>query len=190
MWYLYADGRLISSRLVPDSPGFVEQRLTPAGVERVRSEFLSTGLFDSDKPTTEVATADEVTASCGTVWNGGLCVRERGRLLSAELYTPLRSGTEVVEFETQLGRLIDSLEQLDSSLPQDLWVDRQTKPYRPGKYGVCISRTGSDSTQEALPDPSELVALLPRTAAELLGGRCDDRRIRVAWRRNVLRGDT
>ena len=47
-WYLYADGRLIWIVDYPPSPdfSFVEQRLTPEGVERVRSEFLSTGLFD------------------------------------------------------------------------------------------------------------------------------------------------
>jgi hypothetical protein len=43
--FLYADGRLIWDR---DRRGFLDQRLTPEGVELLLSEFISTGLFDRD----------------------------------------------------------------------------------------------------------------------------------------------
>ncbi|CAN5193447.1 hypothetical protein BH20ACT24_BH20ACT24_10220 [soil metagenome] len=52
---VYADGRLIWQRLGdsrgdgnPNTTGLIEQRLTLEGVELVRSEVLSTGLFDHD----------------------------------------------------------------------------------------------------------------------------------------------
>jgi hypothetical protein len=57
--FLYADGRVIWTRrdgrslgegANEHSTGFLEQRLTPEGIELVRSEILATGLFDSDSP--------------------------------------------------------------------------------------------------------------------------------------------
>ena len=53
--WVYADGRLIWTK-EGDFPyganeittGFLEQRLTPEGVERIRSEIVSTGLFADD----------------------------------------------------------------------------------------------------------------------------------------------
>jgi len=57
MAWVYADGRLISWRTGSDLPesanplstGFLEQRLTPEGVELLRSEVTSTGLFARDR---------------------------------------------------------------------------------------------------------------------------------------------
>ena len=64
--WVYADGRLITLRLrlsrlrnqrsdLPEaanrwSSGFLEQRLTPEGVELLRSEIVSTGLFEHHQP--------------------------------------------------------------------------------------------------------------------------------------------
>lgn len=45
---VYADGRLIWQRLGDPPTGLIEQHLTPDGVELLRSEALSTGLFDHD----------------------------------------------------------------------------------------------------------------------------------------------
>ena len=45
--WVYADGRLISDRF---SNGLVEQRLTPEGLELLRSEILSTGQFSLEPP--------------------------------------------------------------------------------------------------------------------------------------------
>ena len=50
---LYADGRLLrapNANPVPGWSGWVEQRLTPDGVERVRNLFLGSRLFDSARP--------------------------------------------------------------------------------------------------------------------------------------------
>ncbi|HZD17174.1 MAG TPA: hypothetical protein VE669_03430, partial [Actinomycetota bacterium] len=54
--HLYADGRLIWEKLGedyaggdPTPTGLIEQRLTPEGVELIRSEVLSLGMFDRDR---------------------------------------------------------------------------------------------------------------------------------------------
>ena len=44
--WVYADGRLITLRHF----GFLEQRLTPAGVELLRSDLVSNGLFEHHQP--------------------------------------------------------------------------------------------------------------------------------------------
>ena len=77
-----------------------------------------------------------------------------------------------MEFETRLGRLIDSLEQLGLGSAPGLVGGPPDEAVPTGEVrGLHPRGTGSDSTQEALPDPSELLALLPATAAELLRGR-------------------
>ena len=45
--WVYADGRLISDR---SSSGLIEQRLSPEGLELLRSEILSTGQFSHEPP--------------------------------------------------------------------------------------------------------------------------------------------
>jgi diadenosine tetraphosphatase ApaH/serine/threonine PP2A family protein phosphatase len=45
---VYADGRMIWSRFGDPSTGYLEQRLTPEGVELLRAEVRSTGLVDHD----------------------------------------------------------------------------------------------------------------------------------------------
>jgi hypothetical protein len=84
----------------------------------------------------------------------GAWVREGGRLLVAGL-------PDVV------GRFSPPLD----SLPQDLWVDRQIKEYVPSRYLFGVSRPSTYSSHDALPDPSNAVALLPARAAEVLGAR-------------------
>jgi hypothetical protein len=47
--WAYSDGRLISRPQGKGPSGWVEQRLTADGVERLRSEITSTGLFGNDR---------------------------------------------------------------------------------------------------------------------------------------------
>ncbi len=160
-WYLYADGRLISTG--GDVVRWIERRLTPAGVERVRLEFLSSGLFDPDQPFTEVPPSRLAPFWC-------TCVRDGGRLLSA---APLPENQfEALEPSRAIARLIEYLKQLVSSAPSDSWVDPQGKEFVASKFAFCISRNiAGETTQGALPDPSNALALLPERAAALLVGR-------------------
>jgi hypothetical protein len=159
-WYLYADGRLISTG---GDVRWIERRLTPAGVERVRAEFLSSGLFDPDQPFTEVPPSRLAPFWC-------TCVRDGGRLLSAA--PPPENQFEALESSRAVGRIVDYLKQLVSSPPPDLWVDGLGKEFVASRFGFCVSRNiAGETTQGALPDPSNVLALLPDRAAELLAGR-------------------
>ena len=77
---------------VSATSGWVEQRLTPEGVERVRSRFLSSGLFDSAQPLSDVV------SGCGFVH---ACVRDGDHWLGVQVdvggpaasHAPARGGT-------------------------------------------------------------------------------------------------
>ena len=122
-WYLYADGRLIST----GGGDWIERHLTPEGVEQVRSQFLSSGLFDPDQAFSEVPPAHVAPFWCA-------CVRDGGRLLSA---APLPENQfEALESSRAVGRLIDYFKQLVSSASSDSWVDSQGKEFVASKVRV------------------------------------------------------
>jgi hypothetical protein len=110
--YLYADGRLIWEQLDPDpTGGWLEQRLTPEGVELVLSEIIATGLFDPDQPAPpppELA-------------RGEVQVRIGDQLVTREGVPDLRQ----------------RLAELWSWLPADAWVDQEAKAYVPSRHAVC-----------------------------------------------------
>ena len=145
---LYADGRLIW--LSEGGSGeFVEQRLTPEGVERVRSEFLASGLFDPTLP--------GLLLSCAAP----LCVRgDDGRLLSA----PQSAGAE---------HLFSYLGTLDASLPKTEWATPRIKTYVASRFNVCLG-TYANVPDRAIPvqiDLSAVLPALPTDAAELFDSR-------------------
>ncbi len=155
-WYLYVDGRLIST----GGGDWIERRLTPEGVEQVRSQFLSSGLFDPDQAFSEVPPSRPAPFWC-------TCVRDGGRLLSAA--PPPENPFEALESSRTVGRLIDYLKQLVASPSPELWVDPQGKKFVASRFSFCISRNiAGETTQGALPDPSNALALLPERAAALL----------------------
>ena len=152
--YLYEDGRLIRRQLagggVQDTSGFIEQRLTPEGVELVRSEVLSTGLFDRDRRLTpgpysgliEVRVGDRLVR---LAWGG---------FDSPEDAVP----TVVTEDQRRaLHRLDMRLQDPASWLPESAWVDREARPYVPSGYSVCYEAkeaAGLDEVLAALPGPA------------------------------------
>lgn len=151
-YYLYADGRLIWwSEQAGVGGGFVEQRLTPEGIERVRSEFLAAALFDPNSPPGNVADCEAVA-----------CVRGHdGRLLTAR------------ETATESARLVSYLRTLDASLPETEWAAPRIRTYVPARIAVCL-QTFVNVPDRVVPVPldlSILVPAFPARAAELLGGR-------------------
>ena len=136
---VYADGRVLSFEVNRVS-GWLEQRLTPEGVELVRSEILSTGLFDAD--------VDLPTAV------GDISVRNGDRLVAIRV----ASGPGV--------RLLLHLAALETWLPPSVWEDRAAKAYIPSSYVICVGRAGS---WEALPDPEQVVSLFPAPLPQLAG---------------------
>jgi hypothetical protein len=157
--WVYADGRLISrlydqTALEPYS-GLVEQHLTPEGVEFLRSNVLSTGLFDRDLNFVRGG------------YSFSIQVRVGDRLVFVGL-GPSRvawRGRDSVEATPGQATALESLYALltdPTSWPASVWADQQIRAYVPTRYSVC-----SRGFPEV--EPSRVLALLPEPARDLLG---------------------
>jgi hypothetical protein len=146
---LYADGRLIS--LSNQTAGWVEQRLTPEGVERVRARFLASGLFDPAQPPSDAPCTEDASKMCAR--------GDDGRLLSAR------------ESASDAAQLISYLATLDSSLPTSEWADPLMRPYVASRIMVCLEQYVyvPGRAVRVPPDLPILLSLFPTRAAELLG---------------------
>ena len=157
--WVYADGRLITADArpmtlrsesgLPDpatrwSSGLLEQRLTPEGVELMRSEIVSTGLFDHHEP----AGRDSSIHNVIEVRIGDRLIRVQGKRT--------RDSNEFPK------RLRERLAHPASWLPASAWADRRPRPYVASGYEVYYG--GYVRTVER----SRLLALLPVAAADLL----------------------
>lgn len=120
--WVYADGRLVWLRhgdlpegASPHLSGLLEQRLTPEGVERLRSEVVSVGLVEGGR------------SRAGDAWLASYVdvrVRIDGRLVR------IAPGGEV-------GGLVARFLDPASWLPADAWADREIRAYVPSRYAVC-----------------------------------------------------
>jgi hypothetical protein len=160
--FVYTDGRLIWQREAnlpyganPRSTGFLEQRLSPEGVELLRSEAVSTGLFHDDL-TVDIATPIPAYNAI-QVRNGDRLVRviylhDRGvdRLATAEQ-------------ESTILRLDARLADPASWLPASAWVNREMKAYVPSTFQVCYGPTASIHASE-----NRILSLFPAPAEDLL----------------------
>ena len=143
---MYADGRLIWLQERADRPeaanrwssGLVEQRLTPEGVELLRSEIVSTGLFGHDHPP--------------------LGSNPPHRVIQVRIGDQLvRVGISFFE-----RRLIERLEDPEAWLPASAWANSQIKAYVPSRYAILYG--GLPQTIER----SRIFSLLPAPAVDLL----------------------
>lgn len=173
--WVYSDGRLISLRYGSDLPGsanplftgFLEQRLTPEGVELLRSEVASTGVFDRDRALVsdrggprfvDLRNGDRlahvgVFAKCPN--SDAPCMTDD---VSGETYaTP--------EQANALYRLNARLAEPASWLPESAWADKDVRAYVSSKYAVCYAGWPPDQQVER----SRLLALLPPAARGALG---------------------
>ena len=178
---VYADGRMIWWRdgQVPEGAsermsGYLEQRLTPAGVELLRSEVV--GLLDRSRALLETLPADDdprpgpfgglalfVPLDHGS-GHGSVEVRDGDRLVRLQWRGNDAETEGTIATPEQLAdlRRIDAL-LTDSTtvLPSSAWAVREVRAYVPSHYAVCI--------QTAPPkDASRLLSLLPARAADLL----------------------
>jgi hypothetical protein len=170
--WVYADGRLISDRF---SNGLVEQRLTPEGLELLRSEILSTGEFSLEPPSPPPGPPCPNGVSPGTVVPPATigCVPSQPLPLPGEpLETPFGITIAVrdvgrlsrVDRASDLYRLEERLTSPASWLPASAWVDREVRAYVPSTYAVCYGGSPPDQPIE----PSRLLSLLPPAARDLL----------------------
>jgi hypothetical protein len=138
--WVYADGRLITL----GNNGFLERRLTPEGVELLRSEIVSTGRFDHHQPAPRLASPHSV-----------IQVRIGERLVRAQWGCP---GCPA-DFPKGLGeRIVDA----ESWLPASAWKDRQIRAYVASRYAISYY-----AYPQAL-GPSRVLSLLPAAAEDLL----------------------
>jgi hypothetical protein len=143
--WVYADGRLIT---LPDRPraanrwssGFLEQRLTPEGVELLRSEIVSTGLFKHHQPAGTMSSPHNV-----------IQVRIGDRLVRVQ--PPEANFPE---------RLRERLADPASWLPASAWADRQFRAYVASRYSVEYH------AQPQTLERSRILSLLPATAEDML----------------------
>jgi hypothetical protein len=163
---VYEDGRLIWQRLgggeddlaTGYTTGYLEQRLTQEGVELVRAEVISTGLFDHD-----------LRLESGQGLNfGGIDVYEEGRLVRVTWGDCCESGSRDLAKATPTSEQASALQRLDSRLadpvswlPASAWKDQEITAYVPSGYQVFFE--GKEGT-----GLSGLMSLLPRPAEDLL----------------------
>jgi hypothetical protein len=178
--WVYTDGRLIWLRENdPEQPrapedasrwssGLLEQRLTRKGVERIRSQIISTGLFGR--------TLDLIFPDSGEPCMSFIRVRNRDRLVRVGWTGPQcgrsRGWREATAEETRVvGRLKARLTDPASWLPASAWKQREIVPYVPSLFAVC-------SLKAQLREPSRVLPLLPAKARDLLRSR--------DWRRRSI----
>lgn len=166
--WIYADGRVIWRReggpytVEGVRTGFLEQRLTRKGVARLRSEVLSTGLFDRDRA-----------FSVPQLRPGGIQIRTRGRLVSMSWWQSPPGGPPpprvATKAEARAAIRLSELLATRESLPASAWKDSKLRAYVPSRYAICYSG-GSGIYPGQLP-PDEIMDGLPPEARDLLRGR-------------------
>ena len=203
--WVYADGRIIWSRSgsIPEganelTSGYLEQRLTPEGVEIVR--WAVSRLFDRSRTLLETVPAPHpgvgpVGSSPLLVPPGpadwGLVEVPRGDRLVRLAWLPAGPGEQTATPEqlSALRRVDALLTDPASVLPPSAWAVREVRAYVPSHYAVCIETSPPK-------DASQLLSLLPARAADVLrsnsrtrlddgvfGNTREDERMRVLGRR-------
>jgi hypothetical protein len=173
--WVYADGRLIWARpgyLLEGAndvtTGLLEQRLTPAGVERLRSEVASTGVFDHDL----------ALSSRHVIW-GEIVARVADRLVTVrwanpDFYASDPDNEDLTPATPDQERALERLDALlpypGAGLPASAWEDKQIRAYVPSTFSVCYEGVPAE-VSDPQSDPSRVLSLLPATAREILGGK-------------------
>ncbi len=165
---IYSDGRMIwtqynivgpgeggSFPLAPQGAdewetGYLEQRLTPKGVELLRSELISSGLFEANhsfvKKTIEL----------------GIVVRRGERVVSLKASTADDPFGATQEQAREIERLTEIFKAPAAWLPYDAWADPTIRAFVPSRYVFTIHFYSNGGRSPD--DPSDL----PPPADELL----------------------
>jgi hypothetical protein len=175
--WVYDDGRLIwlrekadiPERANPFSTGFLEQRLTPKGVELLRSEIASTGEFGDEAPRPpSLPPCPKGVSPFDNECEPPASPPAPNEPLTVPFYTTIEVaglGRLVrVDGARDLERLEVRLSDPESWLPADAWADREIRAYVASKYAVCYGGWPPDEPMER----SRVLALLPAAARDLL----------------------
>jgi len=170
--WVYADGRLIwgdMGNLPAGAPtegasGFVEQHLTPAGVEFLRTQVISTGLFE-----------DDLALLRGPGDPGFLTIRVRNgdRLVwltwaVQENYRVPKDAPSATPEQASALEGIAALIADPMSWPARTWEDKDLETFVPSKYQVWLRLFPDQGSGPSLPVGAREWALLPATATDLL----------------------
>lgn len=193
--WVYADGRIIwseesghSSKPPPEGAtelisGYLEQRLTPEGIEFMRSQVAD--LFDHARAAVETLPTDWVPLASRSEDNpwlvihapgskllwGSLQMREDDHLLGLQwsgdggVPASADNPTATQEQVSDLLRIDALLTNRESVLPASAWAVRKIRAYVPSHYAACFWASPPPS------DEAQLLSLLPTRAADLLGGK-------------------
>ncbi|MEK6274543.1 MAG: hypothetical protein AABM30_04320 [Actinomycetota bacterium] len=167
--WVYADGRLITLR----NNGFLEQRLTPEGVELLRSEIVSTAVLAPDNRLYGYLHSATMPPPRGG-WPSYFHASEHMPPFHAPMQ--VRNGDRLfyVEHVSNPERLAERLADAASWLPASAWKDRQIRAYVASRYTISYF---AQPKEGALPagaqrpqslKRSRILALLPAAAADLL----------------------
>jgi hypothetical protein len=163
--YLYADGRLIWWREGDLSAGatghdILEQRLTPEGVELMRSEMIASGLFDGRFG----YVGGQADPDPPAFW-GSMGVRIGDQLVETGVSWFAEDRIMTAKQEHALELLDARLADPASWLPASAWADQGFKIYVPTTYRVCYG-----GTQETI-ERDRLLHAIPGPVQELLEAR-------------------
>ena len=145
-WNVYADGRVIwqiwtpsgDATVIPPGAsaldtGYVQQRLTPEGVQLLRSKIAATGLFDHDLKLDLGGSNKQVfdRARVGT------------RIVSVTAVSS--GGTKATPAELNALTSLEGLVADPSTwLPSGAWADSRIRPFVPARYIAAFDRSPPD----------------------------------------------
>jgi hypothetical protein len=171
--WVYADGRLIWGDVFGYLPegaptegatGFVEQHLTPAGVEFLRTQVISTGLFE-----------DDLALLRGPGEPGFLTIRVRNgdRLvwLTWAVEENYRVPKDAPPASPEQASALEGIHALltdPTSWPPSAWEDQDLETFVPSRYQVGLRLFPGQGPGPDLPVGAREWALLPASATDLL----------------------
>jgi hypothetical protein len=168
--WIYDDGRVIvRHELGYGGSGWgvtplLESRLSPEGVDLVRSELLGSGLFEAD------ANFSALSASVPLAW--GSMLFDDGTTSTKIHWCCFSAGTAPDELsdrqERELVRITEGLADMEAWLPPSAWDDGSAEAhvYTPASYAICFWQ-GRNAYGEAL-HPSAVLDALPVDARRIM----------------------
>jgi hypothetical protein len=158
-WNVYEDGRVIWQKWSPSGDpivippgarmidiGYVQQRLTPQGLQLLRARILSSGLFEHNL-SLRIAKHHPAIVTRGRVRRGDHMVTFTGwphRVVSG--HEPLTQATPAQE--RGLARIQALLADTAAwSLPTTAWADREVRAFVPSHYFLAFDRDVPDLTK-------------------------------------------
>jgi hypothetical protein len=163
---VYADGRVIWA-IGDGDPGYLQRRLTPEGVERLRSRAVSTGLFEQDRGLTLDYVDNPGLREHGVV-RGSMEVRRGDRSVIVvwgadrsavrswnDAFVPraLETSAATAEQEAEVSELVAFFRDPTAwTLPRRMYVQPETSPFVPSRLRVVYDAGAPDWS--TLPSPA------------------------------------